>query len=433
MFPLVVHVERDAFQEGGDAKRRRLDVPTFVNLIVTRGELPSRLNCEPDAVTVVLANRAIVLSKKDVSRVLEHRWKTSNKYMTRTSDGVSLSHFLMGWKDDGKLVVDHIDKDEDNNCISNLRVATRPQNSQNSKKKKGTRSRFIGVTWHARAGKWRARSRFNKDKKETYLGMFHNERAAAYAYNKYVQAYFPDSQINRLEPGETYEVPDIKPMIKTGVRNNGHGHFVARWTVNGKRLTKTCCDIEEAEEQVDKWKQEEETRVLDERRSKITVNGNVASMQVGDKVALFDADKIEVVIQHAWLLEAHGYVLSYTGSKPLMERLVYGKKIPLGHRLIHINHVRHDNRLENLREATHSTNAHHKVKKAGTLSKYWGIVRAKHLWRARIKHNHKTHQSSKRYKTEEEAARAYDEMAKKYYGAHANLNFPDAVDVEPIQ
>ena len=56
-----------------------------------------------------------------------------------------------------------------------------------------------------------------------------------------------------------------------------------------------------------------------------------------------------------------------------------------------------------------------------TRSKYKGVWKRKASWRANIKHNYKTiHLGS--FKTEEEAARAYNAKATKLYGEFAKLN-----------
>lgn len=78
--------------------------------------------------------------------------------------------------------VDHIDHNRLNNCKSNLRLATNQQNQRNTRKPKGNyTSRFKGVHFSKRRGKWLARIFINK--KAIYLGYYDNEEDAARAYN----------------------------------------------------------------------------------------------------------------------------------------------------------------------------------------------------------------------------------------------------------
>ena len=92
----------------------------------------------------------------------------------------------------------------------------------------------------------------------------------------------------------------------------------------------------------------------------------------------------------------------------------------------HINHNGIDNRKANLRVATRAQNNRHTKKRIKSRSKYKGIYfdRRDRVWYARITTNGKTkHLGS--FKDEIEAAKAYDEAARKYHGEFAGLNFPD--------
>jgi len=91
----------------------------------------------------------------------------------------------------------------------------------------------------------------------------------------------------------------------------------------------------------------------------------------------------------------------------------------------HINNVRDDNRIENLREATHAQNTRNKSSRKGSSSKYLGVSRhnASNKWQAAIKVDGETYYLGL-FTIEENAARAYDRAALKYHGIYANLNFP---------
>ena len=52
--------------------------------------------------------------------------------------------------------VDHIDGNRSNNRWANLREATRKTNARNMKRPSNNTSAVAGVSWHKKAGKWRA-------------------------------------------------------------------------------------------------------------------------------------------------------------------------------------------------------------------------------------------------------------------------------------
>lgn len=77
--------------------------------------------------------------------------------------------------------IDHINGVRDDNRLANLRAATREVNAQNlHSARTDSQTGVLGVGWHAKAGKFRARIRANGKRVE--LGYFSDTVAAHAAY-----------------------------------------------------------------------------------------------------------------------------------------------------------------------------------------------------------------------------------------------------------
>jgi hypothetical protein len=88
--------------------------------------------------------------------------------------------------------------------------------------------------------------------------------------------------------------------------------------------------------------------------------------------------------------------------------------------LDHINRVRHDNRIENLRPCTHTQNLGNMRPR---VHKYKGVTFCKQTgkWRAQITVDY-SHVCLGRHTSIEEAARAYNKAAIEHFGEFAHLN-----------
>lgn len=76
--------------------------------------------------------------------------------------------------------IDHVDRDRQNNRISNLREATNAENGRNSIAAPRNTSGFKGVSWHRNCEKWKAQIKYNG--RQMHIGLFDSAEAAHDAY-----------------------------------------------------------------------------------------------------------------------------------------------------------------------------------------------------------------------------------------------------------
>ena len=151
------------------------------------------------------------------------------------------------------------------------------------------------------------------------------------------------------------------------------------------------------------------------------------------KVALVDDGDYEYLNQWKWLAAPH-----HTGTWYVVRSVTCeGKKKSIRmHRLImdtppnmevdHIDHNGLNNQRSNLRNCTNSQNHMNRFPYKGRTSVYKGVYykKSEKGYVAKIKINQVVIWGGT-FKSEIEAAHVYDELAKKYFGEFAVLNFKD--------
>jgi hypothetical protein len=151
------------------------------------------------------------------------------------------------------------------------------------------------------------------------------------------------------------------------------------------------------------------------------------------KFAIVDPDDYERLSKFSWYaakgnttfyaIRAKWCKITNTRRDIRMHRVII--EVPDRYYVDHINGNGLDNRKANLRPATpaqNNQNARHTKRNA--YSKYRGVTweKSKQRWRAHLSYNKKTLHAGY-FKDEIDAAKAYDEAAKKYHGDFAVLNF----------
>lgn len=150
------------------------------------------------------------------------------------------------------------------------------------------------------------------------------------------------------------------------------------------------------------------------------------------KFARVDERDFVDVSQWNWtLFRTRGLEYAMRGRTP-EEIEATGKRAPvLMHRYLmseppeevdHKNRDGLDNRRENLRKASTIQNGANSRSRGGA-SRFKGVYRHRDGWRSSIRNNYKTIHLGK-FDSEEDAARAYDEAARRLHGEFARVNFP---------
>lgn len=144
------------------------------------------------------------------------------------------------------------------------------------------------------------------------------------------------------------------------------------------------------------------------------------------KYALVDEEDYDRVSQYNWCLLKKNYATAIVeGIRTKMHRYI----LKLVNPKIYVDHKNHnglDNRKCNLREATPQQNSANCKPVKSASSKYKGVhwSKVKSKWVSNIQQKDKKKYLGE-FKTEEDAARAYDAKAKELYGEFAYLNFKD--------
>ncbi|MHC4259417.1 MAG: AP2/ERF family transcription factor [Planctomycetota bacterium] len=152
------------------------------------------------------------------------------------------------------------------------------------------------------------------------------------------------------------------------------------------------------------------------------------------KYAKVDPADYKRLRKYEWFASAKAgncfYARRHTTNGKTKQKLLYLHQeiieVPDGMVTDHMNHDSMDNRKANLRPATRSQNTCHRRKRSDAkTSKYKGVSwkKSSRKWQAHIGFQKRDIHLGY-FRDEIDAAKAYDEAARKYHGEFACLNFP---------
>jgi len=145
----------------------------------------------------------------------------------------------------------------------------------------------------------------------------------------------------------------------------------------------------------------------------------------GDSIIIDDLD-YDLIPHNAWMVNPKGYpqrTFNRNGKRSAVK--LHKILIQTDLQVDHINHNKLDNRRDNLRIVTSQENAFNRIKSPGTTSIYKGVTKRvrknKTVWESQIAKDGKRIYIG-RFKTEVEAAIAYDARATELFGKFACTN-----------
>lgn len=392
-------------------------------------------------ITGKIINFAIV-DKEDYNEVMKHTWhqikqKSNIIYVQSVINNIkiSLHHFILG-KPEINNVIHHRDHNGLNNKRNNIVVASISLNNQHKFKRENTSSKYIGVTYcKKQVYKWHTQC------SKVHLGNYSEEIEAAKIYDTYVYLkYGIEAYTNGLVKYEEIKNIDINTLIKkkecklpNNISKSTINTYRVRISYNKKLFLSFEQNLDAAKEKLKTFQQdiyniklkdkEEHFKkpILRNENGKAILNIHNKNGEIIDTVQV-DDDKWHELSQYNWSKTLNYYQSVINGKSILLHRfLINANKGEIVDHINDNNNTINNNTLDNLRINTNSGNNHNRIKSKNKSSQYIGVSANKTRYNAKIVKDSIIYRLGS-YKTEVEAAIAYNLKAEDIYKEFANLN-----------
>lgn len=328
------------------------------------------------------------------------------------------------------VCVDHLDHKKLHNTRANLRLATFAQNAQNRTKKLHSSSKYLGVTFNARAKskKWTAKYR-------KVLGHYKTEEEAAYKYDSHVlKVLGQQSQINGVARPTNFQEWIPRPsQVKTLPRHISfhQSRYIVTRSVKTVIYQHRCNTLEEAKialQRINVMIENQKSTIISRNSAGVAIlkcreSGKDSNVFVD---VLVDDDIYQLYNDKLCVLNKNGYPqVCFQNKTFLLHRLVMNAKA--GEIIDHIDGNKVNALISNLRKVDPILNSHNRHKRLKRKHSFENApigvskVPLTGKFKATITHNGQIHYCGT-FLTPEAASHARDAKALELHGENANLN-----------